>query len=376
MKTCLALLSLLGILFQSSAQNIAISTDDTLPDSSAILDVKSTAKGMLIPRMTEAQKLAIGTPANGLIIFQTDKNSGFYYNVGTPAVPYWRVISGDNDGTTSAKKVSTNVWHHEVINYGVSGVTAVLYDGEVIWYTTGGYLYKINKQSGETLQLLISVGTITNMMYDGRFIWLAGGGIYKIDIALKSIVGIYNIPVPKVICSDGTKIWVASNNGFLYSIQNNIISNAGAIGSNAVAMIFDGTYLNILYGGSSIIRYLNGSPVSSFPTSPGGSFGMVYDGTNFWVSNNGSNSISRINGITGITETYPMSFSPREILFDGSHIWVNGIIGGPPGGGILAKITLSGNIIQTFAPGGTNFLVFDETYIWSNYNFLLGKRLK
>jgi hypothetical protein len=52
----------------------------TAAHSSAILDIKSTTKGLLIPRMTTAQRIAIITPAKGLIVFDNDTNSGWFYN--------------------------------------------------------------------------------------------------------------------------------------------------------------------------------------------------------------------------------------------------------------------------------------------------------
>ena len=51
---------------------VAISIDDSNADSSAMLDVKSTNKGVLIPRMTHTQLSAITSPANGLMVFCTD----------------------------------------------------------------------------------------------------------------------------------------------------------------------------------------------------------------------------------------------------------------------------------------------------------------
>lgn len=53
------------------------------PVATAILDLNSTSKGMLVPRMTEAQKNAIATPATGLLIYQIDATTGFYYFDGT-----------------------------------------------------------------------------------------------------------------------------------------------------------------------------------------------------------------------------------------------------------------------------------------------------
>ena len=55
----------------------------TTPAASALLDLTSTAKGMLIPRMTTTQKTAIATPSTGLLVFQTDAPAGFYYYNGT-----------------------------------------------------------------------------------------------------------------------------------------------------------------------------------------------------------------------------------------------------------------------------------------------------
>lgn len=46
---------------------------------SAKLDISSTTSGILIPRMTQAERNAIGTPATGYAIFQTNNTAGFYY---------------------------------------------------------------------------------------------------------------------------------------------------------------------------------------------------------------------------------------------------------------------------------------------------------
>jgi len=51
---------------------VGINSDGSEPDSTAMLDVKSTTKGLLPPRMTEAQRDAIQNPTPGLIIYCTD----------------------------------------------------------------------------------------------------------------------------------------------------------------------------------------------------------------------------------------------------------------------------------------------------------------
>jgi len=79
-RTFLAIL--LSVIVSSStfAQNgAAINTSGASADPSAILDISSDNSGLLIPRMTEAQKNLIISPATGLMIFQTDGITGFWY---------------------------------------------------------------------------------------------------------------------------------------------------------------------------------------------------------------------------------------------------------------------------------------------------------
>jgi uncharacterized protein (TIGR02145 family) len=68
-----------GLMFSQ----ISVSTDGSAPDNSAMLDVKSTDRGVLIPRMTASQRAGISSPASGLLVYQTDAPAGFYYYNGT-----------------------------------------------------------------------------------------------------------------------------------------------------------------------------------------------------------------------------------------------------------------------------------------------------
>ncbi len=63
----------------------------TAPDVSAALDIISTGKGVLLPRVALAT--AIATPATGLIVFQTTAPAGYYYNAGTAASPNWQQVA-------------------------------------------------------------------------------------------------------------------------------------------------------------------------------------------------------------------------------------------------------------------------------------------
>ena len=76
----LSLLSFLLLSFAAAAQSVGVGT--TAPAASAALDVTSTTGGLLLPRMTSAQRAAIATPAQGLFVFQTDGTPGLYYYIG------------------------------------------------------------------------------------------------------------------------------------------------------------------------------------------------------------------------------------------------------------------------------------------------------
>ena len=77
-----------GLLFSQ----VAVNTDGSAPDNSAMLEVKSTTKGMLIPRMTLTERNGIISPANGLLIFCTSNNQ-YYSNKGTPSTANWVMVS-------------------------------------------------------------------------------------------------------------------------------------------------------------------------------------------------------------------------------------------------------------------------------------------
>src|SRR5258707_536338 len=87
---------LIGFIFFSCtifAQSVAINNDGSQPDSSALLDIKSSSKGILIPRMAESEMLALVKPQTGLLVYKNDGTApGFYYNAGTTDNPVWKIV--------------------------------------------------------------------------------------------------------------------------------------------------------------------------------------------------------------------------------------------------------------------------------------------
>lgn len=82
---------------------VAINMNGNTPDESAMLDVASTTKGLLIPRMDEDQRDDIETPAPGLLIYQTDNMTGFYYYNGSS----WQFLAKNDDTWSTTGNAGT-----------------------------------------------------------------------------------------------------------------------------------------------------------------------------------------------------------------------------------------------------------------------------
>jgi hypothetical protein len=93
------------------------------PASSAILEVKSTTKGMLTPRMTKAQRDLIVSPATGLLIYQTDNDPGFYFHNG---FGWFGLNSGANkslSNLTAPTAVNANLQPQDSYTYDLGSST-------------------------------------------------------------------------------------------------------------------------------------------------------------------------------------------------------------------------------------------------------------
>lgn len=86
--------------FEIQAQSFAFNADGSLPHSSAALDIKSTGKGLLLPRLNTAQRAGIVNPANGLLLYDNTQNLLYNFrttNQWTAAIDnsYWQLIGGN-----------------------------------------------------------------------------------------------------------------------------------------------------------------------------------------------------------------------------------------------------------------------------------------
>jgi trimeric autotransporter adhesin len=84
---------------------VAINTTGANPDNSAMLDISSSTRGLLIPRMTTAERTAISSPATGLLVYDNSLSLFYYYN-GTawtsisPVISSWATVGNILSGTS------------------------------------------------------------------------------------------------------------------------------------------------------------------------------------------------------------------------------------------------------------------------------------
>lgn len=78
MRKIVLLFFILFTIYDLAAQNVGIGT--TSPNNKAIIDIHSNSKGVLFPRLTTVQRIAISNPPNGLHVFNTDISSLEFYD--------------------------------------------------------------------------------------------------------------------------------------------------------------------------------------------------------------------------------------------------------------------------------------------------------
>ncbi|HRU69389.1 MAG TPA: hypothetical protein P5265_12965, partial [Bacteroidia bacterium] len=131
------------------SQSVGIGSGTFTPDASAMLEIQSTNSGLLIPRMTAAQRSAISNPATGLLVFQTDATSGFYYYTGTA----WIMLSttlitqlADADGDTKVMVEKTT--DEDSVKIDIKGTEKWVFGGKSLIPRNMGKSVFIGEEAG------------------------------------------------------------------------------------------------------------------------------------------------------------------------------------------------------------------------------------
>ncbi|MEN0051964.1 MAG: hypothetical protein AAF806_33165, partial [Bacteroidota bacterium] len=98
-KITLLLLLIHCALFHVLNAQVGINAEGSDPDASAMLDISSNDKGLLIPRMDSTSRQNIQSPAEGLMVFDSTTNSFWYYSTNWTEVGKATLLA-DTDGDT------------------------------------------------------------------------------------------------------------------------------------------------------------------------------------------------------------------------------------------------------------------------------------
>ena len=253
------------------AQSLSINTDGSTANASAMLDIKSTIKGMLIPRMDKSNKNAISSPAAGLLVYQISPDSiGFHYYDGSS----WIWLLGSSALNSQAWKINGNSATNPSTNF--LGTT----DNKSL-------VLKVNNISAGILSATSDLNTSFGYYANPSF-----AGNYNTTIGYASTysntTGSYN---------------TAIGHHSLYT--NNSGSNNTAAGFFALRSNLSGNY-NTAFGDSALYNNTVGnynSALGYFANALSGLTNSTAIGANAIVTQNNSLVLGSISGTNGATSS-------------------------------------------------------------------------
>jgi len=283
MKKLFFFIALLLLFSSVLFAQMGINTDNSLPDNSAMLDVKSNSKGMLVPRMPQSQISAITTPANGLQVFCTT-DSKIYVYVST--VGQWKEvaygtgtitpfscgipITDSRDGKTyNTVLIGTHCWMAQNLNIGTmilgssgqtnhSAIEKYCYDDDESNCTVYGGLYQWN----EMMQYVITQGaqgicpTGWHIPTDGEWTILTDflGGESVAGGPMKE-AGTAHWLLPNTGATNSSGFTALPGGYRLYNGDFYSLTGNAYFWSSTEYSSTDAWYRNLFCGGANVLRY-------------------------------------------------------------------------------------------------------------------------
>ena len=279
------LFSLLGLLLagRAVAQSGVTIGATTAPDASAALDLISTTKGFLPPRLTASQRAAIASPAAGLMVYQTDGTQGIYYYNGA----FWMNLTNGRVPDANGSTVPPNGGAVTTLagtagssgSADGTGAAARFTNPTGVAVDAAGTLY-VADQSNNTIRRITQAGVVTTLAGTAGSSGSADG---------TGAAARFNYPTGVAVDAAGT-LYVADF--FNYTIRR--ITQAGVVTTLAGTAGSPGSANGT--GAAARFNYPNGVAVDAA--------GTVY------VADQGNNTIRRITQAGVVTTLAGLAGSP------------------------------------------------------------------
>lgn len=300
--------------FDAGAQSMGISSSAITPDPSSILEMRTTSKGLLIPRMTTAERDAITSPATGLMIFNSTSNKFNFFNGSS-----WTVLFSGTSGLNSITGTSNRITIGGTAadptvdissSYaGQSSITTLgtvstgVWNGTLITSTYGGTGNGFTKFSGPTTseKTFTLPDASATILTDNATVTVAQGGT-----GVGTITGL--------IKGNGTSAFTAATSGTDYSagtsaLASGILKSTTATGALSIAVPADFPTLNQNTTGSA-------ATLTTSRSVFGHAFNGSADLTGIILSTYGGtgNGFSKFTGATTSEKTYTLPDASTTIL--------------------------------------------------------------
>lgn len=132
------------------------------PDASAELDITSTTRGLLVPRMTAFERALIASPSEGLLVYQTDANAGFYFYKGG----VWTTLTEGTGLPATANNRDHLIWNGS--GWAAEGVNALshttLSDAPNSYATVGNLQFRYNSTATNGFIEVRAINSSEHMM--------------------------------------------------------------------------------------------------------------------------------------------------------------------------------------------------------------------